>query len=449
MSLRDTINSLGGGICEGFAADGVCAFAPPERTEGFIDTSVGLDRSRGIAFLCDMITANPNGRTVQLPYDRIESVTVIPSFEGDFEDELSVRGGETELRIIDCSLNKARLKELIDLLCQEYCRMSAQERESETAQCALFESQRHTQKLYFENISIEKPKLVIPETHRPADVTEEKINWISESLLSAPQPVPQPVSQPVSQPVPQPIPQPAPTREQPVPQPVPQPAPQPVPEDEAHFFENPVIPEIRDAYVDITAYDEVAGLSTEETLSLVRSSIDEINAPPAPTSGNGGEGAEHGGVPAEGDSYIHPEPLPSKPRLTVEPDSDDLYLIASRRLRELCEDGSITMEQMTTAVKDSLDPAADVFTRITDELGVPPELNRRVTELLSGSERLSGYFAMGQDIPVRVMFFMLYQILSYSDRIAQTPETKERLNDFFKRWGPTGITLSMLEREAE
>ena len=46
---------------------------------------------------------------------------------------------------------------------------------------------------------------------------------------------------------------------------------------------------------------------------------------------------------------------------------------------------------------------------------------------------------------MRVMFFMLYQMLSYADRIAENPDTKEPLNDFFRRFGTAGITLSMLD----
>ncbi len=47
------------------------------------------------------------------------------------------------------------------------------------------------------------------------------------------------------------------------------------------------------------------------------------------------------------------------------------------------------------------------------------------------------------------MFFMMYQMLSYSDRIVEAPETKERLNYFFKRYGPSGIMLSMLDMRVQ
>ena len=65
--------------------------------------------------------------------------------------------------------------------------------------------------------------------------------------------------------------------------------------------------------------------------------------------------------------------------------------------------------------------------------------------LIFSADRLPEYFALGEDIAARVMFFMLYQMLSYADRIAENPETKERLNDFFRRFGTAGITLSMLD----
>ncbi len=76
---------------------------------------------------------------------------------------------------------------------------------------------------------------------------------------------------------------------------------------------------------------------------------------------------------------------------------------------------------------------------------MPKMLMPRITELKSAAGDFDEYFKSGEDIGVRAMFFMMYQMLSYADRIAETPETKERLNDFFRRFGPAGITLSMLD----
>ncbi len=104
------------------------------------------------------------------------------------------------------------------------------------------------------------------------------------------------------------------------------------------------------------------------------------------------------------------------------------------------------MEQIETELKDKLLSSARAFAEITaEEAKVPKMLMPRITELKSAAGDFDEYFKSGEDIGVRAMFFMMYQMLSYADRIAETPETKERLNDFFRRFGPAGITLSMLD----
>ena len=55
------------------------------------------------------------------------------------------------------------------------------------------------------------------------------------------------------------------------------------------------------------------------------------------------------------------------------------------------------------------------------------------------------YFTLGEDIAARVMFFMLYQMLSYTDRVVQSDVTKQKLNYFFVRFGAAGMVLSMLD----
>ena len=76
-------------------------------------------------------------------------------------------------------------------------------------------------------------------------------------------------------------------------------------------------------------------------------------------------------------------------------------------------------------------------------------MSERIAELKAASDGIDGYFSLGEDVAARVMFFMLYQMLSYSDRLAELPETKARLNDFFRRWGAAGITLSMLDMRVQ
>ena len=132
--------------------------------------------------------------------------------------------------------------------------------------------------------------------------------------------------------------------------------------------------------------------------------------------------------------------------LTVEPIWGDIYIKASRNLRELCESGRISMSQIETELDNKLLDSAKAFAEITsDESKVPKVLIPKITELKAAAKNFDTYFQSGEDIAVRAMFFMMYQMLSYADRIVETPETKERLNDFFRRFGSAGIMLSMLD----
>ncbi len=104
------------------------------------------------------------------------------------------------------------------------------------------------------------------------------------------------------------------------------------------------------------------------------------------------------------------------------------------------------MEQMETELKTHLLSAAEAFEKITgDESKVPKVMMPKITELKAAAADFDRFFGYGEDIAIRAMFFMMYQMLSYADRIAESSETKSRLNDFFRRFGPAGITLSMLD----
>lgn len=142
-----------------------------------------------------------------------------------------------------------------------------------------------------------------------------------------------------------------------------------------------------------------------------------------------------------------PEKPPSKwAQLTTEPIWGDIYIKASQNLRELCENGKLSMEQMETEIKERLLSTADAFEKIIDdESRVPKVMIPKITELKAAVENFEHYFDYGEDIAIRAMFFMMYQMLSYADRIVESPETKDRLNDFFRRFGSAGITLSMLD----
>lgn len=210
---------------------------------------------------------------------------------------------------------------------------------------------------------------------------------------------------------------------------------------------------------DSDAMTQIQNMSREETLSFLAESLNEINDM---------DGEKSEDVPDDiPDTLTEREELPpdigadlktiseiSAPpedavddgKLTVEPIWGDIYIKASRNLRELIEDGRLSMDQIETELKDKLLSSARAFAEITaDEAKVPKVLMPKITELKSAAGDFDEYFKSGEDIGVRAMFFMMYQMLSYADRIAETPETKERLNDFFRRFGPAGITLSMLD----
>lgn len=132
--------------------------------------------------------------------------------------------------------------------------------------------------------------------------------------------------------------------------------------------------------------------------------------------------------------------------LSKEPIWGDIYIKASKSLRELCENGGLSMDIIEKELRERLLESAKAFADIVkDEQIIPKVLVPKIAELKNAACHFDEYFSHGEDVGVRVMFFMLYQMLSYSDRIAENPETKERLNDFFRRFGTAGITLSMLD----
>lgn len=203
----------------------------------------------------------------------------------------------------------------------------------------------------------------------------------------------------------------------------------------------------------------IQNMSREETLSFLAESLSEINGTEAAEPVEDPVSADEPSDDVEGELFDigadlktisensePPEEEPDDGKLTVEPIWGDIYIKASRNLRELIEGGRLSMEQIETELKDKLLSSARAFANITaDKSKVPKVLMPRITELRSAANDIDQYFNSGEDIAERAMFFMMYQMLSYADRIAETPETKERLNDFFRRFGPAGITLSMLD----
>lgn len=212
-----------------------------------------------------------------------------------------------------------------------------------------------------------------------------------------------------------------------------------------------------------TIETDVSDLSHEQTINYLLDSIAEINsAPKQPAAPE--ITPEQPKQPEQTETVSAPQPevspeLPKQeespkenppeepaPFLTKEPESTDIYILASRRIRELCEEGRLTMEQVNTAVKEQLVPAAEIYSKLDAENApLPPAVKSRARQLTAAADRITEYFALGEDVAARVMFFMLYQMLSYTDRIVQSDETKQALNYFFVSFGPVGIILSMLE----
>lgn len=233
--------------------------------------------------------------------------------------------------------------------------------------------------------------------------------------------------------------------------------------------ETAVVLEEREARSEITESEireRIESMSPNEVMQFLSETMNEINAINEVTDSSYLVGEAFFDPDAETRILVEDvrstvsggeeEPAPDAPpasdnrqkrkRLTIEPIWGDIYIKASQNLRELCESGKLSMEQMETELKERLLGAAEAFENLTsDSSRIPKVMIPKITELKAAAENFDHYFAFGEDIAIRAMFFMLYQMLTYSDRIAESPETKDRLNDFFRRFGSAGITLSMLD----
>ncbi len=508
MKLRDIVDAYGAQISAGFERGSYAAFAPAEETVGFIATDGS--GARGIAFMCDRLRTDLDGTIRQAEYAGITGLELLDSGEGAYADELVIKTGGEPIRISDYSLEKHRLKALIEELRRAALAMSDNEREAVYSEAMLAAAEHFSQTapVFAALPEIEKREAVIPDGYTPAQITEERIDWISgprvresekaqeggaavaakpvgaaEAELqpvgateTAAQPagVPEAAAQPVSAPeaaaqpisVPEAVAQPvsaaqeaAPTAREVVREIAREmeQAPLEIPQEEAPA-EPPVIPEYF-----VEEQEDLSEMTHEQTLSYLLSSINEINAPAAAEPP--AQQPAYSAPIQQAQAYAQPvqeqvqaaaqavvqqeQAAPAQPLLTQEPVSGDIYIKASRKLREFCELGTLTQQGIEAAVKEGLIPAAEAFSQITAQKPAPPPLSERIAELKAASDRIDEYFGLGEDVAARVMFFMLYQMLSYSDRLAELPETKARLNDFFRRWGAAGITLSMLDMRVQ
>ena len=424
MTLCDAVNDFRGKITLNSRDTRYCTFAPPEETVGVIDLSADGDGSRGIAFLIDRMMIRLGADARQIYYRDIRVTEILPSYETPFEDELVIASPAGSIRISDCGLNKFFLRQLINTLCRMSNTMKEQDR-------AALESRLTAEALSYysgdvfpedappvEESEPEKPERIPPVTvaavaavqeiaaakkaamseipASPIAITEEKIQWLSGKQPSVPAEPEKVDSEPES----------------------------------------------------------LEDMTRDEAMSYLLDSIAEINSMPEEPAAVPEPESPEPDIPAPSpaaesapqEPVVPPQPQAAAPKLTHEPDSQDIYIKASRRIRELCEEGRLTMEQVDSAVREQLVQASEVYSTL--DIGsaqLPPTVKEHAMNLAAAADHLPDYFALGEDIAARVMFFMLYQMLSYTDRIVQSDETKQRLNYFFVRFGAAGIILSMLD----
>lgn len=462
---REEFNSLCQNCCSRKSA-AKCLFADAE--EGFIDTSAESDGSRGIAFSKKKMMVDFDGTIKIVAYKKIRSVHIIGSLEGAFADELEISGEHSRLRITDFSLDKHILKQIIEGLREgieepltvkvSAVKQSADDKTDKNDDFALVSEDKteaseepvsaNTEEIAekadtesAEPVS-EKPPSDMGETLESDDILheyEDKIEWLSNSADND------------------------------------------IQDEKIEWLSDmtseeaaPVIPET-DFVGESEMRDIIGQMSREETLGFLSKTLGEINDNPPEIS------AEKPFFPTTEAAVIPENALPPRPviekiavqnppaeksltekspaqnpvsnavlrdngELSKEPIWGDIYIKASKSLRELCENGGLSMDIIENELRERLLESAKAFADIVkDEQKIPKVLVPKIAELKNAADHFDEYFSHGEDVGVRVMFFMLYQMLSYSDRIAENPETKERLNDFFRRFGTAGITLSMLD----
>lgn len=459
MTLCDTVRSFGPKVTQNYRETRYCDFAPPDETVGVIDLSTDGDGTRGIAFLTDRLIVKLGEDARQLYYSEIRVTEIIPSYETAFEDELEISTPGAHIRISDCSLNKFFLRQLINNM----CRISATMRDSDRE--ALYEKlTSDAMEHYAEQLLSDKPKRV-PEAaaavqeiaaakkaalakaqpSAPIELTEEKIQWISGEQPPVPAETPVKNEDAVNSAV-------SAVTAQNTPEPV----------KISDFPADPAAVSAEDT-LKSDEPEDLDDMSHEETMSYLLDSIAEINSEPErdeipQTVPDFPERTEIPQAapeiqPQSAEPMNTPDVTPQVaeaqqelPQLTKEPDSADIYILASRRIRELCEDGRLTMEQVNETVCTQLVPASEIFSGLDiANSPLPQAVKKRAMALTAAADHLTDYFSLGEDIAARVMFFMLYQMLSYTDRILQTDESKQRLNYFFVRFGAAGMVLSMLD----
>ncbi len=416
MTLYDAVKDFGPKITLNYQDTRYCGFAAPDETVGVIDVSPASDGSRGIAFLTDRMIVKLEENAQQAYYSDIRRMEILPSYETPFEDELVISTPSGDIRISDCSLNKFFLRQLISNVSRMSNAMTENDRESLSEQLTAEALNYYSESLSApkqvqpvervpeaaaavqEIAAAKKAALAAAQPSTPIEITEEKIEWISGNRPIIP------TQKPADTPM----------------------------------------PELSTDQPD----EDITDMTREQTMNYLLNSIAEINSeteeqtsvlPKAPLP----EAEQPETTPESAPEDI---PQPEAYPFTIEPESPDIYIQASRKIRELCEDGRLSMEQVNDTVKEQLVPASELYSSLDIENSpLPQAVKQRALRLSASADRLPEYFALGEDIAARVMFFMLYQMLSYTDRIVQSDDTKQSLNYFFVRFGAAGMILSMLD----
>lgn len=485
--LKENIEKQCRKICPSAELNSVCKFAPSGAV-GFIDTSGARDGTRGLAFFGDSVYVNFDGVASRVEYKDIDGIQIISSFEDNFADELCVTGMGFETRISDYSLDKFELKVLLERLCRETDDASQTPEGSMAAACvhkgmnaleALLKApaeyvkrplperkpaealdddpipaEEHGPVIAETVIDIPEQRSAPPKDYSPAPIPEESINWLSGANRE-PQPEEKPEKPRHSEPV--------------IMSGVIDRAPvlaehnalKKEPKNPLRAFEQPP-EELPEKLPENEMLERIENMSSGEMMDFLSETMGEINSvdetdedipsetdAPTPVSEQVSEDMrvlDTIGAPAPETAQLPKKPLTKWEHLTEEPIWGDIYIKASKGLRELCESGKLTMEQMEQELKSHLLPAAEAFEKIAgNESNVPKVMMPKITELKAAAADFDRFFGYGEDVAIRAMFFMLYQMLTYADRIAESPETKDKLNDFFRRFGSAGITLSMLD----
>ncbi len=429
MTMRGIINDFGKKTVDGYKPDTPCRFSAPEDTLGMLDTSYNSSGTSGIAFLKDKIRVCRGGEISDAYYCDIKSVQIIPSCESTYEDEISLFLEKGSLKITDCAINKFFLKQLIESLLRVYPTTTESERraeceeyfsKSEPVRSAEIREELEKNAKASEVIIVEKEPEEISKKDEKENIPEKSEN-IEKNAVKA-----------------------AENNE----------------EDKKPETENAITDEKIEwiggdkdklSEAEKNNGENNTGISHNETISYLVDSINEINtaAKINAEAMKREELAKQEAANPAAANFSTPTPRPTvmkKDRLTIEPESEDIYIQASRRIRGLCESGKLSMREIERALKEQLIPTAEKFSDLTVTTeGLDPEIAAKTEELKVASDRLPEYFKLSEDIAARVMFYMLFVMLTCIDRIAQTPETKRQLNLFFVSYGTAGISFSMLE----